>query len=339
MARTRLAPTIQDVASAAGVSVSTVSRVLNDKDDVAPKTAARVRQVIDSLGYHASLAARSMRSRQTGVVGLVVDNVTSAFFLEAVKGVRRAIGELGLDLFIFTSGRQADSIAQADWERRKVSLLNGGLADGVLVFVPVASTFPAAVPLVAVDPHKDGLDVPSVISTNKAGALAAMSHLLELGHRRIGYVGGREDLQSGLRRRQGYEEALRRAGLALDPALVQPGDFRQESGARAAHTLLSLSDRPTAIFAANDESAFGVLESAAALGISVPGELSVVGFDNVPASRYCEPPLTTVDQAIEEMGYLAAGLLVKLMQGGEVSVRPRRVPTELVARASTGPPA
>ncbi len=337
MARIRTAPTIHDVASAAGVSVSTVSRVLNGKDDVAAKTAAHVRQVIDSLGYHASLAARSMRSRQTGVIGLVVNDVSSSFFLEAIKGVQRAIDELGFDLFIFTNGRR-NATGQAEWERRQVSLLNGGLADGVLVFTPVASAFPTTVPLVAVDPHKDGLDVPSVISTNKAGALAAMGHLLELGHRRIGYVGGREDLQSGLRRRQGYEEALRQAGLGLNPALAQPGDFQHESGVRAAHALLSLPERPTAIFAANDESAFGVLETAASLGVAVPGELSVVGFDNVPAGRCSEPPLTTVDQAIEEMGYLAAELLVRLMQGGEVSNRPRRMPTELVVRASTGPP-
>jgi LacI family transcriptional regulator len=325
--------TIREVAKAAGVSVSTVSRVLNDKDDVAPETYENVKRVIEELGYTSSLAARSMRSRQTNVIGLIMPDVGDPFSIQVVKGVNRAISELGYDLIVYTAG---DS-TMATWparEQRYVSLLNGSVTDGMIVVAPTATTFSSAYPLVAVDPHPESTEFPSVISTNRMGALSAMEYLLGLGHRRIGFIGGRTDLQSALRRLQGYKDGLRRANLPIDPELIQPGDYTRKAGYVGAQKLLSLSNPPTAIFAANDQSAMGVIEAVQEAGLLVPDDLSVVGFDNIPEATYVNGGLTTVDQFIDQMGYIAVQMLVDLLQNKPVENDLHQVQTELVIRGT-----
>jgi LacI family transcriptional regulator len=333
MRRTKKTVTIQDVAAAAGVSVSTVSRVLNDKDDVAPETYQKVQDVIEELGYTSSLAARSMRSRKTNVIGLIMPDVEDPFSVQVMRGVNRAIAELDYDLIVYTGG-DAKRESLADRERRYVSLLDSSITDGVIVVAPTATTFSTASPIVVVDPNKENPDYPAVIATNRAGALSAMEYLIRLGHRRIGFICGRPELQSAVRRLRGYKDGLRQADIPTDPELIQVGDYSAETGFLCAQRLLNLSHPPTAIFAANDQSAIGALRAAQEAGLHVPDGLSVVGFDNIPEAAYMNPGLTTVDQFIDRMGYIAIEMLISLIKGEALDGNLYEMPTQLVVRDS-----
>jgi len=325
--------TIQDVARAAGVSVSTVSRVLNDKDDVAPDTYQKVRGVIAEVGYTSSLAAKSLRSYRTGVIGLIMPDLEDPFCIQAMKGIHQAIVALDYDLIAFTSGSSRKH-SKAEREQHYVSLLNGSLTDGIIVVAPAAASFSTAAPVVAIDPNNQCPDCLTVVAANYAGALAAMEYLINLGHRRIGFIGGRPDLLCAQQRLQGYEDALRQANVAPDPNLISIGDFSRPTGRECAQRLLSLAGPPTAIFAANDQSAMGAIEAARAVGRRVPDDLSVVGFDNIPEAVYFDPALTTVDQFIVKMGYVGTEMLVRLIGGERLETDLYEMPTQLVVRAS-----
>lgn len=333
MARMKSTVTIHDVAAAAGVSVSTVSRVLNQKTDVAEETAQRIRRVIDELGYVSSLAARSLRSRQTNVIGLIMPDLEHSFALLVVKGVSRTIARYGFDLLVYTSGNRRTR-AHATWEQQQVSLLSSSIADGIIVVTPYADAFRVDCPLVAVDPHCENVNFPGVIATNRIGVMEAMGYLFGLGHRRIGFIGGRPELQSAQRRLQGYKDSLEEAGVALDLALIQIGDYTQPTAYLYAQRLLGLENPPTAILAANDDMALGVYAAAREAGLSIPNDLSVVGFDNTPEAMSANPPLTSVDQSIEAMGELAVELLVRLIHQEPVETMLYKVPTQLIIRHS-----
>ncbi len=333
MRQDKKSPTIQDVARESGVSVSTVSRVLNDKDDVAAETYERVHDVIRKMGYTSSLAARSMRSHRTNVIGLIVPDVEDSFSIQVMKGVNRAITEIDFDLIAYTSGSIKRS-SSAERERHYVSLLNTSITDGIIIVTPSTTTFSTAAPVVAVDANTESPECPSVSATNLAGALSVMQYLLGLGHRRIGFIRGRSDLESANQRLEGYRAALLRAGIAIDPALIAQGDFTCERGYRSAQELLALPLRPTAIFAANDQSAIGTIRAARDAGLSVPEDLSVVGFDNIPEAAYMTPTLTTVDQFIDHMGYVATEMLIQLIQGEPLVRDPYKMPTQLIVRRS-----
>ena len=333
MNRNKTTTTIRDVAQAAGVSVSTVSRVLNDKDDVAPETYEKVQEVIDELGYTSSLAARGMRSRRMNVIGLVMPDVGDPFSIQVMKGVSRAIAELDYELIVYTGGEfQRDT--SADRERRFVSLLGGGITDGVIVVTPTTTSFPTASPVVVVDPNVETHDCPAVIATNRDGALTAVEYLISLGHRRIGFIGGRSELQSAVRRLLGYKDGLARAGIPLEPDLIQTGDYSRKAGFAGTQRLLNLSDPPTAIFASNDQSATGAIKAVLEAGLRVPDDISVVGFDNVPEAAYAHPRLTTVDQSIDKMGYIATEMLISLIEGDALESDLYKVPTQLIVRDS-----
>lgn len=332
MKRAKNSLTIRDVAEACGVSVSTVSRVLNDKDDVAAETYERVQRVITEMGYTSSLAATGMRSRRTNVIGILVVDLGDPFSLELFKGIGKAIYGTEYDLIIYSSGHIA-ATAESGWERRYLSRLDGSITDGVLVVTPTTEDLTAVSPLVAVDPHEHNL-FPAVISANREGAIAMMEYLINLGHRRIGFVTGRQGLLSSSRRQQGYIEALEQAGLPVDTTLIQQGDYTRETGFRCAQHLLRLPEPPTAIFAANDQSALGVIDAANKAGLRIPADLSVAGFDNTPLATCSLPGLTTVDQSVSEMGYVATTMLIKLMQGKPLEEPFCRIPTQLVIRDS-----
>lgn len=325
--------TIQDVAQQAGVSISTVSRVLNEKDDVAPATYTKVRQVIDEMGYASSLAASSMRSRRTNVIGLIMPDVGAAFSLEILKGVNEAIGQLGQALIVYTRG-DIRKYGTASQEQKYVRLLNGSITDGVVIVTPLAGTYSTTAPIVAIDPNKESADYPAVTANNYQGATKAMDYLLQLGHRRIGHIGGRVELQSSVRRRRAYEDSLTQAGIPLDPALVIDGDYTTPTGYEAAQVLLSLPHPPTAIFAANDQSAFGTISAIHHAGLRVPQDISVIGFDNIPEAGITNPPLTTIDQSVFEMGYVATEILFNLIEGKPLGLNPYKVQTRLIVRES-----
>jgi LacI family transcriptional regulator len=218
--------------------------------------------------------------------------------------------------------------------------LNGSITDGAIVVTPTATRFITQAPLVIIDPNNEAPDYPSIIATNQEGALAAMKYLTGLGHRRIGYITGRMELVSSNLRLQGYKDGLAAAGISLSEDSIEIGDYTTETAAFCARKLLSRPDRPTAIFAANDMSAMGVYQAARELGLHIPGDLSVMGFDNLHEAAYLDPPLTTIDQFIEKMGTLATEMLVKLMEGESLPINPAekfnlyQIPTQLVIRDS-----
>jgi LacI family transcriptional regulator len=327
--------TIADVAEHAGVSVSTVSKVINDRYGVAETTSARVRTVIDELGYHASLAGQSLRSRQTYVIGVLVRDL-EPFSAELLKGIGEGIHGTGYELVVFSGcGQPRD---QAGWEQRYLARISGTLSDGVILVTPGSVDVAAGSPVVAVDHNVRSSALPTVDAENFRGAASAVEHLLELGHRRIGFVGGRRDLESARLREAAYRHALEQAGIPFDPALVREGGYQAESASDATDALLALEPRPTAIFAANDVMALAVTSTAAARGLAIPDDLSVVGFDNVPESALATPTLTTVEQPIRQMGVEAVRILLALFE--DPGRAPERVvlPTRLIVRQSTRAP-
>ena len=323
---------IQDVARAAGVSVSTVSRVLNGRNDVAADTYQRVQRIIDDLGYSSNLAAKSMRSHRTNVIGVIIFDLSLSFCLEVVRGIDLVVKEHTYDLMIFSSNR-ANHLDDPTWERKVVAQLNGSIVDGIIAVTPTTVDLPTTSPVVTIDPC-DGGNFPSVLSTNYEGTLEAVRYLIELGHRRIGFIGGRPALLSARQRRQGYEDAHKHAGLPVRPELYAQGDYSAATALIGAEQLLTLPERPTAIMAANDATAFAVMDIANRLQIRVPQDLSVIGFDNTPESAYTFPPLTTIDQSIVSMGGRAAELLIQLVEGIEVPNDLYQLPTHMILRDS-----
>jgi LacI family transcriptional regulator len=316
------------------VSVATVSKVINGRYGVAPATLAKVQAVIEQLGYESSLVARSLRSHRTNVIGILVADI-EPFSAELLKGAGAAIRARDYELIVYSgSGHGKD---HSGWERRYVSRLGGTLTDGMILVTPTLVDVSDATPIVAVDPHAGPSSLPSVHSDNLAGAITATEHLIGLGHRRIGFLAGRPDLESARQREQGYRDALAAAGIPLDPELIRVGDYDLAMSEQPARQLLTLADRPTAIFAANDLSAIQTMHVARSLGLSIPGDVSVIGFDNIPESALTAPPLTTIDQSIQEMGRQAVELLIDLIEGN--AERPGQVtlPTRLVVRQSCGP--
>lgn len=334
---TLAAVTLADVARMAGVSKMTVSNVINNKPGVSEPTRRRVQRAVEQSGYLANPAARLLAGRRMNLIGVLAPRFGWPYVNEVVNGASGAAEQAGLNLAIFTTSEHPGV------ERERAALLRG-LADGVLMVLPGlgagdADTDPGlllrGVPVVVVDaqgPH-------NVRADNAAGARQAVRHLLELGHRRIGHVLGpcqsRADAEE---RRAGFLAALAGAGLKAPPEYLQPGDYTEAGGERAGHALLSLPAPPSAIFAANDASALGVLRAAAALGLRVPRDLSVIGFDDVPLAAHTRPGLTTIRQPLHQMGAAGVRLLIELARGTAPPELHLRFPTELVRRDSTGPP-
>ncbi len=323
--------TITDVARAAGVSVSTVSKVINSRDGVARETFSRVNAVIDDLGYEGSLVARSLRSHKTYVIGVLVAGF-EPFSAEILKGAATVLEESQYDLLAYTGARRGGGVG---WERRYLSRLSGTLIDAAILVTPTVTDADSDIPVVAIDPHAGPLGLPTVDSDNFTGGVLATQHLLELGHTRIGYLAGRPDLESSRLREAGFRKALADAGVPVDENLIRIGSYSREDSHAPASELLSLPDRPTAIFAANDLSALGIIDVARQLGIEVPRDLSVVGFDDIPDSAQSTPPLTTVQQPLQRMGAEAIRLLLALLDGEPPDDHHVRLPVSLVRRGSS----
>jgi len=323
---------MSDVAREAGVSVATVSKVVNGRYGVAQATLDRVQQVISDLGYEASLGASSLRSHRTHVVGILVAEF-EPFSTELLKGAAQAIGSTDYELLAYSGGGRRASVG---WERRYLSRLGGTLIDGAIIVTPTVVDAQSVIPVVAIDPHTGPSGLPTVDADNFAGGVMATEHLLSLGHRRIGLMGGRPDLESARLREAGFRAAMQAAGAAVDETLVVNGGYRPETATQPARDLLDRPDRPTAVFAANDLSAIRTIEIAGELGLRVPDDLSVIGFDNVPESALCEPPLTTIHQPLRDIGARALHLLVDLLDGKDGATH-LRLPTRIVERASCRP--
>ena len=331
MRKNKQSVTIQDVAKTAGVSVSTVSRVLNGKVDVSSETQDRVRSVIDEMGYTTNLAARSMRSLKKNLVGLIMPDIAYPFAVEVMRGVNQAIADSESDLLVYTTGDVRKS-GRASHEQKYVSLLNNSITDGAIIVAPVTGEFSTDAPIVSIDPLMSNPNYPSVHATNYQGAMDAMNYLLGLGHKRIGFICGRAELESSTRRLKGYRDALEQVELPVEENLIASGDYTTERGVKCTQELLSLDNPPTAIFASNDQTAMGVYQVAQKVGLRIPDDLSVVGFDNIMESKYMK--LTTVDQFIYEMGLVATQMLIKLINGEPLDSQTYKMHTQLIVRDS-----
>lgn len=326
--------TINDVARAAEVSVSTVSKVVNGRYGVAPATIARVHQVITDLGYETSLVASSLRSTRTNIIGILVAEF-EPFALELLHGISATLRGTRYDLMAYAGNLSPEG--HAGWERRSLSRLGGTLIDGAIIVTPTVEIPHSSVPVIAIDPHA-GAEMPIAIDVdNRGGARTATKHLIDLGHRRIGHIRGRKDLKSAHLREEGYRQALEEAGIRFDEQLVQDGDYQHDAALQAANRLLDLAEPPTAIFAANDISALAALQVAGERGLPVPSALSVIGFDDIPAAAQSAPPLSTVRQPLHEMGSQAVGMLLSIL-AGEAAESPAQLPAVLVPRETTAAP-
>ncbi|MFF8932170.1 LacI family DNA-binding transcriptional regulator [Streptomyces longwoodensis] len=326
--------TLATVARKAGVSLPTVSKVLNGRADVSHSTRAKVERLLAAQGYR----RRPPGAARAPLVELVFHELESVWAVELILGVENVAKANGATVVLTESGtRHAPA---EDW-------VEGVLRRRPLGVVLVFSTLPEPVkrrlrsfgiPFVIIDPAGDpDPDVPSVGSANWAGGLAATRHLTDLGHRRVAVITGPEDLMCSLARLDGYRSAMAMAGLAVDPALVRYGDFHVQSGYRHAMELLALPDPPTALFAGSDLQALGVLQAARVRGLSVPRDLSVVGYDDVSLAQWTSPPLTTVHQPLRHMAEEATRMLLE-QTDPDGTARRIELATRLVVRQTTAGP-
>ena len=332
--------TITDVARASNVHVSTVSRVLNGRElSLLPETRERVISAATRLGYRPSALARGLRLRRTFTLGMLVPDITNPVFPSIIKGVEGAAHARGYHLILCNT---EDSYER---EASYLRVLREWRVDGILI--ASSSTAESTIaelrrekfPFVLLNSASRPSDDLAVMPDNRQGASAAIDHLIQLGHRRIGLIAAPQTTTTGQERLLAARATLRRHHLAHEDALVSVADsFSEESGYRAARRLLLDDEPPTAIFGANDLIALGAIRLAREIGLAVPRDLSVVGFNDIPQSQLFDPPLTTVHVPQEEMGLLAASLLVNHLEGRRIERRQVVLETQLVVRGSTATP-
>jgi len=336
--------TLATIAASAGVSVATVSKVLNGRSDVAPATRALVQGLLQQHNYVGPSAARRAEPAIPRTLEVTFDGPLGPYSMEVLQGVLEGADEAGIPLVVSIRpgglsgagtdrpGAWARELVQAG--RRALIAVTGELTPGHL-----AALARARLPLVVIDPmNLPRARVTSVGSTNFAGGLAATEHLLSLGHRRIAYAGGRAAAACNQARLHGYLAAMEAGGAEVLPGYVQSGHFVYPDGIQIGGTLLDLPEPPTAVFAGSDQTALGVIEAARARGLRLPEELSVVGFDDTHLARMTSPPLTTIRQPLLEMGRVAVRTALRLADGEAIDSHHVELATQLVIRGSTAAP-
>lgn len=329
-----MAVTIKDVAREAGVSVATVSRALNGHSNVTEQTRAHVMNIATALRFIPSQAARSMISRRTHTVGALLPDLHGEYFSELIRGIDLAARARGLHLLVSSSHGDASEAAAA------LRAMNGRV-DGLLVMSPHANAdflwgnVPADLPAVLMNTQVAGGNHSSFAVDNYGGAFAMVKHLVERGHQRIAFVAGPESNFEAHERLRGYRSALAELRPGQDEQVLQ-GDFTQESGYRVGNQIVALTERPTAVFASNDMMAIGCLAALNEAGLQVPGDVALAGFDDIPISRYVNPPLTTVRARITELGALALDRLASCIEEPErATPQHQMLRADLVLRQST----
>jgi LacI family transcriptional regulator len=328
--------TIRDVARAAGVSVATVSRVFNNSGPVHEETRARVREVAGALRYSPNSAARSLITAKSNTLGVLLPDLYGEFFSEVIRGIDQTAQHNGYHVLVSSSHETQERIEGAIRAMR-------GRVDGLIVMSPdidgpaLAANLPDSLPVVLLNCAVDGTSYDAISVDNFGGAYAMVRHLLSTGGTRVAIITGSSRNYDARERLRGYRAALRDAGAEQQEGWEIAGDFTETGGYRAAREIAALSPRPTAVFAANDAMAIGALSAFREVGLRVPEDIAVAGFDDIPMARYMSPPLTSVHIEISELGARAMGVLLAAVQEKNRHERQRVVlPTTLVVRQSCG---
>ena len=330
--------TIYDVAKASGVSYSTVSRVLNGFQYVKGSTRERVLSAADQLGYVANLQARSLAGGRSNIIGILVPTIDSSYITEIVGGIDDELAKVNYNLMLYTTHRHVGK------ESEYVSAITQGMTDGMLLVLPLApSSYLNALsergfPYVVIDQNDPTGEGSVVDATNRLGAYEAIEYLINLGHRRIGFITGLLEVRSTHERIEGYKAALTDHQIPVDETYVVLGNFWEQEGYQATQKLLQHPQPPAAIFASNDLSAFGAMAAVRDNGLSIPEDVSIVGFDDLPQAAYVHPKLTTVRQPLEQMGRTAVRLLMEKLDHPDRYPKHVTLATELILRESCQPP-
>ncbi|MEP6984037.1 MAG: LacI family DNA-binding transcriptional regulator [Chloroflexota bacterium] len=332
--------TIDDVAEKAGVSIATVSRVINKTGQVAEATANRVLDAVTALNYSPHAAARGLASRRTNTIGLMLRDISGEFFGPMLRGIEAGTREYGFDLLIHCTHASAQAASKVNYP------LGEHNADGIIIFNEsldnneIARLYRIQFPVVML--HRSpptGLDIPYVGFENKLGARKLVDYLIEdRGYRRIAFLRGPDGIEDSYWREMGYRESLAAHNIEFDADLVATGGFNEYQGQAAVSQLLSRGKPFEAVFAADDDSAIGALAGLKQAGLRVPEDIALVGFDDIRPSHYLHPPLTTVRAPIETAGREAVNQLISLIQTGRAE-HETLLPTELIIRRSCGAPA
>ena len=329
---------INDVAQAAGVAIKTVSRVLNNEPNVREETRTRVLEIVKQLNYHPSLSARSLAGRRSYLIGLVYENPSANYIVDVLHGARARCREGRFQLLSHQVIGRGEEM-----ERDVLGLVDQTHLDGLIVTAPLSESVELiktldrrAIPFVRIAPNEFPHQSPYADMDDAVAASEMANYLIDLGHRRIGFIIGHPDHVASGQRLRGFKTAMAAHGIEIEPELMKQGYFVFESGLEAARELLTSANPPTAIFASNDDMAAGVLMAAHELGIDVPGDLSVAGFDDTYIARTVWPRLTTVHQPTYDLAYTATNLLLAMLETGEIP-QPARLAHRLVCRESTAP--
>lgn len=330
-------PTLAELASAAGVSMMSASRAVNLQPGVSRATRENILKLAAEIGYVANRSAQKLSGGNSRVIGLLTADLNNPYISSLVSGAVRAASVAGNEVLIYSL---------VDYEQRptvNVLQLLQQFTDGVIALLPyqfgfVESLTAARLPVITIDQHHEHAEFPSIAADNYGGARSAMEHLAALGHRRVAFITGEEKLGSAQDRHRAYDDAVAIHQFDRDSALVLRGDHTARGGREAALKLLEMKHRPTAVFASNDLSALGAMSALQAAGLRVPADISIIGFDDLPAVSQVHPALTTVRQPISEMGRAAVNTLLAVIAGLEVATPQVTLPTELVIRESTAAP-
>lgn len=329
--------TIHDIARRAGVSTATVSHVINHTRWVSKELQESVRTAMEELGYVPNALARGLRARCTNTIGLVVPNSANPFYADVARGIENAVAEQGFNVILCNTERSLEREILATnnlFNQRVAGIIYAGSWVGSHLD-HIQTLCKRGTPVVFIDRYTFDLPVGSVIGDNRLGGWMAANHLIRLGHRRIACIAGYPENTPNENRPLGFQQALREAGFSADAAPVVKADFQFEGGYQAAVQLLNAPRRPTAIFACNDLMAIGAMRAAFELGLKVPGDISLVGYDNTSLAQYVNPPLTSVDHLAASLGSMAAAMLLENIHDPQLPVRAEIVPPELVVRQST----
>jgi LacI family transcriptional regulator len=332
-------PTIKEVAKLAGVSVGTVSNVITGAVSVGSRRRERVLKAIRELEYQPNHVARSLKLQRTKMLGMIISDITNPFFSQMVRGAEEAALKRNYLLLTFNTDDRVEH------EKQVLSVLRSRRVDGILLVVApsqntpshIIETLKAGTPVVCLDRLPPGIEVDSVTVDNVCAARDCVRHLIARGHQKIGIITGSLALQTARQRLQGFEEAMREAGLEVDRSCVRQGDFRSDSGYQMGREILQERNRPTALFISNNMMAYGVLRAMDDLGLQCPGDLAIATFDDPAITQVFRPRLTAVSQPAYSFGYTGAELLIQRIESEKSGESPIaiRLPTELHIRESS----